>query len=59
MDATKICSRCRGTVDVDIVRQEKPDRTFVSYATGTCRACGATFNEAELLTLEGPGPVGG
>jgi hypothetical protein len=46
-------------VDVQIVREEKADKTFVSYATGTCRTCGATYGEAELLKLEGPGPVGG
>jgi hypothetical protein len=46
-------------VEVQIVREEKADKTFVSFATGTCSSCGATYDEAELLKLEGPGPVGG
>jgi hypothetical protein len=71
MDGTKVCPRCRGEVVVDVVKkevkqevkqgvnQEKAGQTFTSYATGRCRNCGATFDEGELLRLEGTGPVGG
>ena len=59
MDGTKVCPRCRGEVVVNVIREEKPDRTYTSYATGVCRGCGATFDEAEVLKLEGTGPVGG
>ena len=59
MDGTKVCPHCGGVVIVDVVKEEKAPGTFTSYATGRCRGCGATFDEAELLKLEGTGPVGG
>jgi ribosomal protein L40E len=59
MPEAKICSRCGGAVDVSIAQHRRPDRTFVSYAEGVCRSCGATYEESELLALKGPGPVGG
>jgi hypothetical protein len=61
-DATvteKICSQCGGAVHGGITRRQRDDGTFVSYAEGVCQSCGRQFDEAELLTLEGPGPVGG
>jgi hypothetical protein len=59
MEPTKVCARCGGAVDVEVVRERKPDNTFNSFAVGTCRSCGATYTEAEVLKLAGPGPVGG
>jgi rRNA maturation endonuclease Nob1 len=59
MEPTKVCSRCGGQVNVDVVREKKPNGTFTSYAVGTCQSCGATFTEAEVMKLPGPGPVGG
>jgi uncharacterized Zn finger protein len=51
----KVCSRCGGTVEVEIVRHEKGGTSVV----GTCRKCGATFDEASIFKLAGPSPVGG
>jgi hypothetical protein len=59
MEPTKVCSRCGGEVVVDVVRERKGNNTFTSFVVGTCQSCGATFNEAEVLKLAGPGPVGG
>jgi hypothetical protein len=59
MQDSKVCGRCRGVVDVVITRKERPDGTFISYAEGLCRSCGHRYDEADLLKLEGPGPVGG
>ena len=54
MDA-KVCPRCGGVVEIDIVRHEKGGTSLV----GTCRSCGSTFDEGALFKLKGPGPVGG
>jgi C4-type Zn-finger protein len=59
MNDSKVCSRCGGQVDVAVERHQRPDGTFVSYAEGVCRSCGTKYDEASLLALEGPGPVGG
>ena len=59
MTNTKTCARCGGDVDVAVSRHQRPDGTYVSYAEGVCRSCGARYDEAALLTLKGPGPVGG
>jgi hypothetical protein len=58
MEPTKVCSRCGGAVDVEVVREQRPNGTYTSYVVGACRSCGATFHEAEVLKLAGPGPVG-
>jgi len=55
----KVCSQCGGAVHVEITRRQRPDGTFVSYAEGVCQSCQRRFEEAELMTLEGPGLVGG
>ena len=52
---TKVCSRCGGSVETGLVRHEKGGTSIA----GTCRTCGATFDEAQLLGLAGPGPVAG
>jgi uncharacterized Zn finger protein len=51
----KVCSRCGGAVELEVVRHEKGGTSVV----GTCRSCGATYDEAAVLKLAGPGPVGG
>jgi hypothetical protein len=51
----KVCSRCGGVVELEVMRQEKGGTAIV----GTCRGCGARYDEAEVLKLKGPGPVGG
>lgn len=55
----KVCSRCGGVVHVTITRRQRPGGVFVSYAEGVCQSCGHRFDEAEILALEGPSPVGG
>lgn len=51
----KICPRCGGAVELEVVRHEKGGTSVI----GTCRGCGASFDEAAVLKLEGPPPVGG
>jgi len=55
----KVCPQCGGVVHGDIIRRQRQDGTFLSYAEGVCQSCRHRFGEAEFLTLEGPGPVGG
>jgi hypothetical protein len=52
---SKICDRCGGRVDVEVIRHEKGGTSVV----GVCRNCGVTFDEAAVLRLKGPSPVGG
>ncbi len=56
---TKVCSNCRGTVHVHVQKEDHPDGTHTTYVIGKCGACGKEFTEAEVLALEGPGPVAG
>lgn len=51
----KVCSRCGGVVEIEVVRHDKGGTSVI----GTCRGCGASFDEAEVFKLAGPGPVGG
>jgi hypothetical protein len=51
----KVCSRCGGVVETETVRHEKGGTSIV----GTCRQCGATFDEAAIFKLKGPSPIGG
>src|SRR5262245_21879760 len=59
VEPDKVCSRCGGRVAVEVIRHEREGVCFASFVVGTCRECGKTFNEAEVLALKGPGPVGG
>jgi hypothetical protein len=51
----KRCSRCGGLVNVETIRHEKGGTSVI----GTCRGCGATFDEGDVLKLTTPAPVGG
>jgi hypothetical protein len=50
----KLCSGCGGELDVELLGEREDESTicFASYVVGTCRSCGRTFTEAELLVLE-------
>jgi hypothetical protein len=52
---SKVSSRCDGVVQLEVIRHEKGGASVV----GTCQQCGATYDEAAVLKLKGPGPVGG
>ena len=51
MEPEKICATCGGTIDVEVIRADTDEGSvcFVSFVVGTCRSCGRTFTEAELL----------
>ena len=52
MEPSRACPRCGDTVDVEVIREERERVCFASYIVGTCRSCGKTFTEAEVLTLK-------
>ena len=52
MEPSKTCPRCGATVDVEVIREERERVCFASYVVGTCRSCGKTFTEAEVLSLK-------
>ena len=43
-------------MDVEVIREEQERVCFAAYVVGTCRSCGKTFTEAEVLTLKERGP---
>jgi hypothetical protein len=49
-----VCSDCGGEVDVELIGERRDERTvcFARFVVGTCRSCGRTFTEAELVALD-------